>query len=77
MLKTIAGWWRGRLIPNVDLISEYLNSVLHHFQQLLRVLHRFLTVRDAELLVEVANMRLNGGCRYRSSPAVRCCNQNR
>lgn len=41
------------------------NPVPHHLQQLLRVLYRVLTVRDAEFLVEVADMRLNGGRGHR------------
>ncbi|MDI5448873.1 TonB-dependent receptor, partial [Salmonella enterica subsp. enterica serovar Anatum] len=35
-----------------------LNPIPHHLQQLLRVLYRVLTVRDAEFLIEVADMRL-------------------
>ncbi len=41
-------------------------------------LYRVLTVRDAEFLVEVADMRLNGGRGHRRRrQSVRCCNRNR
>lgn len=47
-----------------------LKPVPHHLQQLLRVLYRVLTVRDAEVLVEVADMRPMVVAATASSPAI-------
>ena len=37
------------------------HPITHHLQQFLRVLHGSLTVGDAEFLVQIADMRLDGG----------------
>ena len=42
-----------------------LHPIPHHLQQLLRMLHRILTVRHAQLLIQIADMRFDGGCRHR------------
>ena len=42
-----------------------LHPITHHFQQPLRVLDRILTVRHAQFLIQITDMRLDGGRRYR------------
>lgn len=52
-----------RCKPDLARYPAKLTRRTHHLQQLLGVLYRILAMGHAEFLIQIADMRFDGGCR--------------